>query len=268
MFVTIINDCRDVNAMGRQLTKVAALFGCPVIPVGINHELEAAGNLIDVLDAAEDREGVVLVNVAPRHGNAKKWPNGTPFGYFYYKNILVVSSVDGLVLSLVKKYKLVDEIKLLDIESVLVWLEQHGHIQADELDHIIHTQFRSLEFTPRVAKWLKDGFDLPFENYSLDKISETPETVWFIDNFGNCKTTLFNNEFNFVSGQKVATRFGDLICYDRLKDVPDGEPGLIIGSSGLGDKKFLEIVIQGKSATDKFGLNLGDDLLDRSKIEE
>lgn len=261
MFVTIINDCRDVNAMGRQLTKAAALFDCPVIPVGINHELEAAGNLIDVLDAAGDGEGVVLVNVAPRHGNAKKWPNGTPFGYFYYKNILVVSSVDGLVLSLAKEYKLIEEIKLLDIESVLNWLEQHGHIQADELDHIIHTQFRSLEFTPRVAKWLKDGFDLPFENYSIDKISDVPDAVWFIDNFGNCKTTLFNDEFNFKSGEKVSTKFGELNCYERLKDVPDDQPALIIGSSGLGDKKLLEVVMQGKSAAEKFGLNLGDNLL-------
>src|SRR5688572_12965729 len=98
MFVTIINDCKDENAFGRQATKAAALFGCSIVTVGVDSDIEAAGNLIDCLDAGEGKEGVILVNVAPRHGDAKKWPNGTPFGYFLYKETLVVTSIDGLTL--------------------------------------------------------------------------------------------------------------------------------------------------------------------------
>jgi hypothetical protein len=43
-----------------------------------------------------------------------------------------------------------------------------------------------------------------------------------------------------------------------LKDVPDGKSGLIVGSSGLWigntNHRFLEIVVRGKSAVDRFKL--------------
>jgi hypothetical protein len=133
MFVTIINDCTDANVVGRQGTRVASLFGVSPTYVGVGAglqsdnsadpaELEAAGCLIDVLDAADEEKGVVLVNVANRHSKGKKWPNGTPFGYFYYRNTLVVSTIDGVVLSLVKKLKLVDFVFVMDIPTVLTEL--------------------------------------------------------------------------------------------------------------------------------------------------
>ena len=86
--------------------------------IGISSDLEASGNIIDTLDAYGDLPGVILVNIAPRNGKAKKWKNGTPFGYFWYKKILVISSVDGLTLSLVKKLNLVKTINVLDIPTV------------------------------------------------------------------------------------------------------------------------------------------------------
>lgn len=249
MFVTIINDCQDDNAFGRQLTKASALISGNVISVGVKNDLEAAGNLIDILDAAEGQEGVILVNVAPRHGAAKKWPNGTPFGYFFYKKTLVVSSIDGLTLSLVKKLGLVESINLLDIPTVINYLTEHHSISAEEVDHIEHTQFRSLEFIPRVAKWLLiDQIELPYESYSINEIPECPNAVWWIDNFGNCKTTLLPTDVDFESGKKVELIVGKYPCFLRLKDVPDdGSSALIIGSSGLDDRRFLELVIQGKS---------------------
>src|SRR5512141_546524 len=115
MFVTLINDCRDANAFGRQATKAGALLGRLVVTVGVRNDLEAAGNLVDALDAAEGREGVILVNVAPRNGDAKKWPNGTPFGWFKCGGTLVVASIDGLTLSLAKKLGLFEAVHVFDI---------------------------------------------------------------------------------------------------------------------------------------------------------
>lgn len=261
MFITIINDCRDENAMGRQATKAASLFACPVVTVGVGSDLEAAGNLIDVLDASEEKAGVVLVNVAPRHGDAKKWENGTPFGYFFFKETLVVSSIDGLTLSLIKKLKLVEKIKIFDIPVVLKYLKDQDIISDSDVEHISRTQFRSLEFLPRVAKWLKDGLDLPTADYLVRDIADCPNAVWWVDNFGNCKTTLLPEDINFEKGKKVNFKIGEFECFERLSDVPNDLPAAIIGSSGLGDKRFLELVIQGQSISKQENISSGDEIL-------
>lgn len=260
MFVTLITDCKDDNALGRSLTRISTLFNCNITAVGVNGwdaDLEAAGNLIDILDASEGKSGVIMVNVAPRHKSGKKWPNGTPFGYFYYKETLVVISVDGLTLSLVKKLGLVDQVYMLDIPTVVKSLQDGKVITKESANHIIHTQFRSFEFLPRVAAWILEGFDIPSEKYSLDQVSDVPQSIWWIDNFGNCKITLLPEEVNFEAYKKVKLKNLELTCYSRLKDVPEGESALIIGSSGLGDKRFLEIVVQGKSAKAHFGFKSG-----------
>src|SRR3989344_9103064 len=115
MNIIIINDCRDANAVGRQIARAASLLGGSASFLGVTSDLQAAGNLIDVLDALGENPGVVLVNVAPRNGKAKKWGNGTPFGYFWYRKTLVVASIDGYTLSLVKKLKVVNFVYVLDI---------------------------------------------------------------------------------------------------------------------------------------------------------
>jgi len=115
MNITIINDCRDANAAGRQITRTTSLLGDSASFIGVSGDLEAAGNIIDALDALEERPGIILANVAPRNGKAKKWANGTPFSYFRYKKVLILASVDGLTLSLVKKFKLTQSVTILDI---------------------------------------------------------------------------------------------------------------------------------------------------------
>ena len=256
MFVTLITDCKDDNALGRSTTRLSALFpNTHITTMGVNSDLEAAGNLIDALDASEGKKGVLLVNVAPRHKTGKKWPNGTPFGYFYcgagasahYQKTLI-ASIDGLTLSLVKKFGLVEEIKLIDIPEVVTKLAQDKTITKELADRIIHTQFRSFEFLPRVAKWLSDDLFIPHNAYPISQIPDCPQAIWWIDNFGNCKTTLIEQDINFKEGQNVQTKFGNFKCCLRLKDVPDDQAAIIIGSSGLENKRFLEIVIQGQSA--------------------
>lgn len=261
MFVTIINDCSDGNTMGRQSTRVATIFGITPSLIGINNynELEAAGNLIDVLDATDGEEGVILVNSAPRH--KKKWPNGTPFGYFNYKKTLIVSTIDGTCLSLAKKFGILQDIKLTDVPTVVDKMIKEEHLDASLRDTIAKSQFRSFDYMPRLAKWLVDGLDIPHEVYPISEVEDAPPSIWWIDNFGNAKTTLLPEEVGHESGKLVKMSFGEIKCFTQLREVPVGEAGLTIGSSGLGEKRFLEIVVQGKRAVDEFSLNVGQKLL-------
>jgi S-adenosylmethionine hydrolase len=134
-------------------------------------------------------------------------------------------------------------------------------ISKELVDHVMHTQFRSFEFLPRVASWLTEGQEIPFEKYDLKEVPDAPHAIWWIDNFGNVKTTLFPEEVDFKAGNKVILKKDlELTCYNRLKDVPEKKPALIIGSSGLGDKRFLEIVVQGVSAQNHFKLKPGQEI--------
>lgn len=252
MFITVINDCACANARGRQETRLASLFSSPINFVGVSSDLEAAGNIIDALDAGEGREGIILANVAPRNNKAKKWPNGTPFCYFYYKKTLVVSSIDGLTLSLVKKFKLVEAVKVVDLAKTV---QKNLPKQATE---IINTQFRSYEFLPKLAFWLKRHKRVFAQDYQMKNIADAPQAVWWVDNFGNCKTTLLARELDKKIESNIKNNIKDIHFASRLKDVEDNQAALITGSSGLGADRFLEIVAQGKSAAKIFGLKSGD----------
>lgn len=262
MQISIINDCTDENARLRQISRAGSLFpNAGVECFAVGSELEAAGSLVDALDAFEGREGIILVNVAPRSGAAKRWRNGTPFGYFRYGRTLVVASVDGLVLSLAKKLGLIDQFQLLDIETVL------GSISDEELPpavklRTINTQFRSFNFLPRAADWIWRGYDLPRENYPLAEIKDAPDAAWLVDNFGNIKTTLLGEKYAFRSGDPVEVFVNGkkwrLEYYERLKDLPDQMVGVVEGSSGIAERRFLEIIFQGGNAAQKLGLKAGD----------
>jgi len=264
MFVSIINDCNDQNAMNRQASRAASYFNVAVSTLGVSDfgtegsgELEAAGNLIDTLDACEGREGVILVNVANRHGKGKKWPNGTPFCYFYYKKTLIISTIDGYCLSLVKKMKLVDTVCVLDVPTVIDAMISQNLFDETLRRIVVDSQFRSYEFIPRVAYWLHTNVELPFVGQPIEQIETVPDCIWWVDNFGNCVTTLFPEDIGHEAGKKIQTMFGEVTCYDRLKDVPNGETGLIVGSSGIGTRRFLGFVIQGKNAAKTYSIKTG-----------
>lgn len=264
MFVTIITDCNDDGTMARQTTRATSFFNAPVSFVGIKSfkDLEGSGNVIDIMDAALGAEGVIMLNIAPRHGKAKKWPNGTPFGFFRYKKTLIVSTVDGYCFSLAKKLGLIDKAYVTDLPTVIDHMIQVGKFPQEYRDEIVNTQFRSFEYMPRLAKWLWDGEELPYEEFPMDSIPDAPKAVWWVDNFGNCKTTILPEEIGFEAGKKLKTNYGEFTCYNRLKDVPNDETALIIGSSGFEHQRFIEFVIQGKSAAAKYDLSSGSVLID------
>ncbi|MBD3251585.1 hypothetical protein GF380_04000 [Candidatus Uhrbacteria bacterium] len=261
MQCTIINDCKDANAVGRQGSRASSLLGGSVTYVGVQNDLEAAGNLIDVLDAYDQKPGVILVNVAPRHGAAKQWPNGTPFGSFWHGETLVIASIDGLTLTLVKKLTLTTCIRVHDIPRVMERLVQDHTVDRELADRIERSQFRSFDYLPRLASWILKGIDVPYESLRIDEIPDVPKAIWFVDNFGNCKTTILPTDISFASGQSLEL-FGQLLtCVTQLKDVEDDQSAIIVGSSGLGSARLIEIVVQGGSAASAFSLQSGSAML-------
>ena len=267
MFVTIINDCSDDNVMSRQQTRAAAFFCAPTAVVRVNNDVEAAGNIIDTLDAAEDTEGIILANVAPRSGKSHKWPNGTPFGYFTYKNITVGATIDGYTLSLVKKFQLADVVFVFDIPTVMDAVISKKLLAPHYKNYISASQFRSFDFLPRVIKWVHEGVAVPSVAHPLVEFPDIEDASWWIDNFGNAKTSLLPKDISHKDGAVLQTAFGQIACYNQLRNVPDKEAGLVIGSSGLGDKRFVELVVQGASAAARFNLHTGDALMHKAHLE-
>jgi len=263
--VTLITDCYDSNARGRQEARVSSFFpGVHVSFMGVNNELEAALCLVDALDAYGKSPGVVLCNVAPRGGKGKKWENGTPFGYLKLKNTYIFSTIDGYVLSLLQKTRKKRlEINTFDIPEAVRCLGVGKQIQ----EYIISTQFRSYEFLPRVARAILSERAVP--TYIYNKIPELEHVMCYIDRFGNVKTSILGTEIS-----KKKTNINLLIKnirltlqrFERLKDVPDGELGIVAGSSGLPQNRFVEIVVQGKSAKEKLE-ELGINISAGTKIE-
>lgn len=264
MYLTIINDCCDQGTMNRQVVRASVLFPQAKIGhVGVDNysDLAAAGLIIDTLDASMGKPGIILANVAPRHGKAKKWENGTPFGHLKVKGTDLYTTIDGLTLSLLTKYQLADTVEVYDLPTVLDYAIKNGLLKEEYRNYIENTQFRSYEFLPRAARWHQDGVKLPHSLHPLSDFAPAPLAVWFIDNFGNIKTTAFGGDLGHAPGKVVKTKFGELTCYNRLKDVPNGEVGLTLGSSGFGQERFVELVVQGASAAKHFGAQVGDLLL-------
>ena len=263
MFITIITDCKDDNAKGRQTSRCAALMGVTPSFLGIDGgfteagELECAGNLIDILDATEKQKGIIIANVAPRGGTGKKYANGTPFGWFNYGETIVLASIEGKVLSLVKSLGVADKLNVFDIPTVMRLAVENNWLDEITSKRIINTQFRSFDFLPRAAAWLVQGSAIPTEVVEINE-SIKNGYVWKVDNFGNAKTTLLESD---ILDGVLKTQWGNLKFYPRLKDVPEGERAAIIGSSGIAEKRFVEIVAQGKSAARELGINQGDVVL-------
>lgn len=260
-FTTIITDCLDENARGRQLTRLAFLLGGLPAFVGVQSELEAAGNLVDVLDAGCGNEGVVLVNVAPRNGMQERFLNGTPFGYFWYRKTLVISTLDGLTLSLIKKLDVVRNVSVIDLSATLQRMYTQGMVSREENERGASTQFRSLDVLPHIASFLLTEKKISGRELAMKKIASPPPAIWWVDNFGNCKTTLLQEDTMVEKDHTVALAFGTLPYREHLQDVLDGDGALVCGSSGLGSKRFLEIIVQGGNAARHYGLSTGSTIV-------
>ena len=255
--VAAINDCfGDSNAQGRVATEISHRFGHPAAAlITVRHTLEASLNILDQLNVGAE---VILVNIAPRDGaDGKIYSNGTRFGYFWIGRTFVLSTLSGFTLSLVKKFKLIKEIRVLDLEKSVDLMVKKGLITHRKGEEIKRTQFRSCYFQPLAAKAILDGISLPYTVMPIADIPDAPPVIAVVDCFGNGKTTVLAGELNIEKGQ-VMTAFGTLPFYQRLADVPDGTTAVIQGSSGLPGRRFAEIVINGGRASDQLGFKVGD----------
>lgn len=259
--VVYITDCRDDNTQGRLEARLATLFtDSNIVFVGVRDDIEAAINLVDIIDAYDGQPGTVLVNVAPRNGEAqKKWPNGTPFGHFKIDNLNIFTTIDGYILSLVQK--LLHHDITVDVYDIPTVVPHMIGITDEQREHIVNTQFRSFDYLPRLAAHIMAGQDLP-KTDTFKQVPIMPNAVCWVDSFGNLKTNVLPEEVGFEVGKHVVVRVSAnkqlrLPCYNRLKDIPDNTVAFTIGSSGLGDKRFLEIMQQGKSAAYALGVGSG-----------
>jgi hypothetical protein len=264
MFTVIINDCRDENARGRQAARVNSLIDTYTSFIGVDTDIEAGVNLIETLDATQGKRGIILMNVAPRGGHTKQWENGTPFGYMWYQKTLIVGSVDGLCFSGLKRFGLGEEIKVLDINTAAAAMSAAGFIDEAAAEYIPRTQFRSFDFTPRVAAFIFLGNEVPHTPMPIAEIPDLPTAVWWIDNFGNCKTTM--TEQDVVGKTELETRWGTFPLHTQLRNVPDQKTAFTIGSSGLPDNKFVELVIQRASAAKQYGVSIGDEVFNKERV--
>ncbi|KAM0682381.1 hypothetical protein MDAP_002219 [Mitosporidium daphniae] len=327
----IISDCIDENARVRQQCRFASLFSIEPSYIGVSSthpELEAAGHLVDVLDAhrlmtpsssgnstpiqsslsklanashnqkdaSSPFTAVIIVNVAPRTESIKKrWGNGPPFCFFAISGVLVVSTYSQLILSLLfrilkrENNASLPQIHVMKTQAVIQHAANQNWIPLDEANRIINTQFRSYEFVPLAAYWIvtrggssaiphdlasileKEGQDQCEQehqeegkrNNQADDKSLNP-FIWFIDNFGNCKTSLLPEDIDFMENRIYSVTLENnqsLIIkacgIKRLSDAVPLVPTVLVGSSGYKNYRFLELVIKNDNFSNKTRASIG-----------
>lgn len=268
----IVTDCADDNAFGRQGVQFQRLFGVTPTMVGTSsfNGLEVGGNLVDLLDvmqnypyAPPDQQGVLLGNAAPRGSSVKeKHENGTPFCYFWTGRILVATTFEEQSLALLRDCGITDSVNVVDIRQATSEAVGRSEMTAQHAEKITNSQFRSLEFLPLLAYWVIHGKEVSHVQTSLASLQSPSNRALKIDSFGNIKTTLTARDINYLEGEEFLLPSGEkAIRRERLKDVPDSEIALTTGSSGYGDKRFLELIVAKGSAAERLNVHVGDEIL-------
>ena len=252
-------DCKDSNALTRLFVRLTALFnGSHIKTVGIDKDIEAAGCILDTLDALRLGTGdyIIIGNLAPREH--KQYKNGAPFCVAHVDGTIIIAT--KTCFSLLRKLDLINTIGETDVETVC-----KAFLSEEETARIANSQFRSFEYVPLLARFAADEKDIPMTQDTLESFSpeKFENQIWWIDNFGNAKTTFTNNEIkNRVSNETVTLILNNtehvFPFFDQLADVPTGTVACIIGSSGYKDVRFAEIVKQGASVAQALGLSVGD----------
>ncbi len=245
MQLTIISDCQDDNARGRQQSRYQALLGnVSQTFIGACTDLEAQGELIDAIDARKGQPAVIVVNVAPR-GNKEKYSNGIPFCFHTFGKIVVIGTPNCF--SLAKKLGLFSKTYQTDVLEVC-----SKFLTKREAKRTSESQFRSYEYLPHLTQWILGGNNIPSHEIEIEDFGKQ-NFIWRIDCFGNCKTTSTGKRVNLNSYTSL-----DNVYYEKLADVPKNNiPAFVRGSSGYKEKRFLEVMMQGQSASKFLGLEIG-----------
>jgi hypothetical protein len=173
----------------------------------------------------------------------------------------VATTLNARPLSLVRRELKIKQVYVTDIREVLRAATAWSDLGTAEVQRIADTQFRSLWYLPLLAKWVSEDRPVPSRLDDVPSLGdEDPVVVSVVDNFGNCKFDCRPDDIGFTVGASLPVAGQDVKCYPHLTDVPHGSAGLIPGSSGF---DFVELVIRGASAADRFGLQPGDAPLSR-----
>ena len=257
MQIFIISDCTDVNVLARY--KAAFFRECPrsiIECVPTKHVLEAAGTGVDLINELRGQRGAVFINFAPRRDADKKngLSNGPDFVYFFVGKTLVVTSNTPSIFGVLHHFGVpYENIRLIDCND----------------DRFEKTQFRSGQIIPLVVKEILTG---EYVGQQCEVENQCVKNrIWFVDNFGNCKTTIrdgisgyfarslhLDDKFVFFNEDKLPYYYG-------LTDVPDGTPACIYGSSGYQDESAAELVIKGGSFAKRYGVKVGDEIIIKSR---
>lgn len=268
----IVTDCADANAAGRQTIEFQRLLGITPAIVGVDsfEGLEVGGTMLDLLDrarygslASPEQTGVILGNAAPRSEDLRTHHNnGTPFCHFMAGKLIVAMTFEARSLALMRDNDVTDKVHLMDIPTVTEAVVEAGILKPEQAHKITNTQFRSLEFLPLVARLLRDGVEVPSVEQSLDHLPSVDNLAWLVDNFGNIKTTIPASSVSFAEGEEVVLANGaTAVRHTRLADVPRGEIALTSGSSGYGDRRFLELAISKGNAAAELEMAIGSTVL-------
>jgi hypothetical protein len=256
MRISIFTDCFDQNAIIRQTYRYESLFPEAEINFkelnSLNFVPVLAG-AIDEVDAVRFSSGVniFVFNLAQR--TEKKYENGQPFCFTRLGSSIIIGTISSF--SVLKKLGIVKSVYVTEIEKVCLQF-----LSVKEAKRISQSQFRSYDFVPLLALWIYQGHNIKSTNIELNK-TELSDQIWFIDCFGNCKTTIPGTRFSRkANGYIVSTNFGDLPFFQRLSDVPVDTVAIIIGSSGYRSRRFIEIIKNGGSAQKELGIELGDNI--------
>ena len=234
----VISDCYDYNAQARYVAGFSRHIGGPINTYGIQGLYEGAGITMDIIDTLGGAEAIVFLNVAPRRDKDKddNHKNGRPFYYFFIRETLVICSSEDGIFSF--------------FSHMGIPFEEIRAIDFDQIPNIpTHTQFRSAQCVPAAAALILNKTFIGKEVLSDITISDVPPQIWFVDNFGNCKTTLLTHD-----------SLSSLPGYTSMNDVRDGEAAQIIGSSGYADNRLVELTIKGASYAATYDKKIGNQI--------
>ncbi len=260
------NPTDDINSYERIYRRLESLFQKAKIKLIHTPNAGDTGTIHQIIDNADavrygkNYQYVVFCNAAPRGKNGDA--NGAPFCYATIGNTLIIGHLETFF-PLVNT-GIIREIKKVDVLDVCT------RFLSDEAERIAKSQFRGFDFLPLLAKWILDGKMVPSKSIILEKRKEY--RIWYNDVFANSKTTILYEDMpKFQNGDLVKLRSGgksfELPCYHSLAEAPNldavGEKtlALVKGSSGIFDKRFMEVIEKGGRAAERVAFQKGSQLV-------
>lgn len=248
--IAIVSDCGG-QAMSRMMTRYMAIHPDAVcVPYESRSLLEAAGNIVDAIDALNGRAGAIVCNSAPRRDT--RGTNGSAIVYLQLGQTTIVSTVGAL--GLLKQLMPEMTARAVDVDAFMSDL-------GAERDTF---NFRGLEVIPWILRRLRDGENLENVSSQQTAFPAVEPCVWLVDTIcgepTNLKLSVLRSEAPwFKPGTEVEMRLGGaspkgIGCFERLTHVPAGQLGIYEGSSGLDNERFLEIAVMGGSAAKVLGV--------------